>query len=302
MRQVAKIAAECITRLMRLLVWLYYSTIRVTGRERIPSGGPILFVANHANSLFDPVILGLTVKRRVRYLAKGPLFDVPVFGKLIESFGMIPVFRSQDDRADLKRNFESLKKAADVLASGDDVGVFPEGKSHDVRALESVFAGTSRIVLQALEAGAESLRIVPMGINYDDKQLFRSAVWVQVGEPIEVKSLVEQAGNAAKAKRQLTERISSELKKVIIHLDAPEWEPFLEELELLDPAAETPDGHPVFSLRQRKIVADSLNHFRKAEPEKGSIRVSQRELRPFQGRGWKPGNAIAGCQFGTIAR
>ena len=31
----------------------------------------------------------------------------------------------------------------------------------------------------------------------------------------------------------------------------------------------------------------------------GSIRVSQRELRPFQGRGWKPGNAIAGCQFGT---
>ena len=34
----------------------------------------------------------------------------------------------------------------------------------------------------------------------------------------------------------------------------------------------------------------------------GSIRVSQRELRPFQGRGWKPGNAIAGCQFGTIAR
>ena len=270
MKPIGRKFADIVVRLVRLLVWLYYSTIRVSGRGRIPPDGPVLYVANHANSLIDPVIIGLTVKRRVRFLAKGPLFDTPLLGKLLEAFGMIPVFRSQDDRAQLKRNFESLEKAAQALAAGESVGIFPEGKSHDRRTLGSLFAGTSRIILQALEAGAEALQVVPIGINYDDKQLFRSAVWVQVGEPIKVRELVEAAGSAANARRQLTAEIEGRLKSVIIHLDDPQWEPFLEDLEILDPALEAVEEHRVFSMRQRKVVADSLNHFRRKESAKVS--------------------------------
>ncbi|MGK0187928.1 MAG: glycerol-3-phosphate O-acyltransferase/dihydroxyacetone phosphate acyltransferase [Verrucomicrobiales bacterium] len=259
--------AKCIISSVRLLVWFYYTTIRVSGRDRIPTTGPVLFVANHANSLFDPVVLGLTTRRRTRFLGKGPLFEIPAAGRLLKTLGMIPVFRSQDDRKQVKRNFESLAKAAGALVNGDAVGIFPEGKSHDNRTLETIFAGTSRIILQALEAGADDLLIVPVGINYDDKRLFRSSVWVQVGEPIIAKTLVDAAGSAAKAKRQLSDEIAASLKKVIIHLDDPQWEPFLEDLEILDSALETPDGHAVFSLRQRKTVADSLNHFWKMNPE-----------------------------------
>lgn len=270
MKPIGRLLADGVVQVVRLFVWLYYSTIRVSGRGKIPPQGPVLFVANHANSLVDPVIIGLTVKRRIRFLAKGPLFDTPFFGKLLEAFGMIPVFRSQDDRAQLKRNFESLEKAAQALADGQAVGIFPEGKSHDKRTLDSLFAGTSRIILQALEAGAETLQVVPIGINYDDKQLFRSAVWVHVGEPIKVRELVDAAGSTANAKRQLTAEIESRLKSVIIHLDAPEWEPFLEDLEILDPAMEKVEAHGVFSIRQRKVVADSLNYFRRTEPAKVS--------------------------------
>lgn len=270
MKRIARLLATGVVRGVRFFVWLYYSTIRVSGRGRIPQTGPVLFVANHANSLVDPVIIGLTVKRRVRFLAKGPLFDAPFFGRILEAFGMIPIFRSQDDRAQLKRNFESLEKAALALSAGEAVGIFPEGKSHDKRTLDHLFAGTSRIILQALEAGAEKLQVVPIGINYDDKQVFRSAVWVQVGETINVRELVEAAGNMANAKRQLMSEIENRLKSVIIHLDDPDWEPFLEDLEILDPAMETVDAHGVFSMRQRKVVADSLNYFRRTEPAKTS--------------------------------
>ena len=37
--------------------------------------GPVLLVANHPNSLFDPALVLATAGRRVRFLAKAPLFD-----------------------------------------------------------------------------------------------------------------------------------------------------------------------------------------------------------------------------------
>ena len=46
--------------MIQRLVRIYYPQIEVTNPERIPPPGPVLFVANHANSLIDPVILGIT--------------------------------------------------------------------------------------------------------------------------------------------------------------------------------------------------------------------------------------------------
>ncbi len=265
---IGKGVAAIIVRTSRLLAWLYYSTIRISGRERIPKSGPVLFVANHANSIFDPIVLELTVRRKIRFLAKATLFKLPVFGSILHWLGMIPVHRAKDDKSAVKKSIESLRLAAVALADNEAVGIFPEGKCHDNRSLESVFAGTARIILQALEAGSEELKIVPIGINYDNKQLFRSAVWVQVGEPLDARAFVDaQGGGGAAARRALTVEIGERLKRVIIHLDAPEWEPFLEDLEILDPALEASEGHAIFSLRQRKVVADSVNHFRKTRPE-----------------------------------
>ncbi len=260
--------AAVFVKLARFVVWFYYSTIRVSGAGRIPVTGPVLLVANHANSLVDPVVLGLAVRRRVRYLAKGPLFEIPLLGRLVKWLGMIPVWRAEDDRSKMRRNLTALGDAAEVLAGGEPVGIFPEGKSHDLRALEPMFAGTTRIALQALEAGAEDLVILPVGINYGEKALFRSAVWVQVGEPIAAREFVDAHGGVAQAKRALTDEIESRLRAVIIQLDDPSWEPYLEDLEFLDPASESPEGHEAFSLRQRWAIAGALNHFRVAEPEK----------------------------------
>src|SRR4030095_10214962 len=50
-------------QIVRRLVQVYYSDIEVTDPERIPPTGPALFVANHANSLIDPVIIGISVRR-----------------------------------------------------------------------------------------------------------------------------------------------------------------------------------------------------------------------------------------------
>src|SRR5688500_6070883 len=115
--------------LVRALAKFYYPRIEVTGGRLIPRTGPVLLVANHPNSLIDPVLLGIAAQRPVRLMAKAPLFSLPVFGGVLRALGMIPVYRGSDDAKQVSKNVESLAVAARQLATGCVMGIFPEGKS-----------------------------------------------------------------------------------------------------------------------------------------------------------------------------
>jgi 1-acyl-sn-glycerol-3-phosphate acyltransferase len=246
---------------IRKLIRLYYPKIEVSGGQHIPRTGPVLLAANHANSLIDPVIVGIAANRPVRFFAKAPLFDTPVLGRLMRALGMLPAFRGQDDGAQVRRNLESLHNAAEALTQGAAVGIFPEGKSHDSLKLEQIRSGAARMAVQAVQNNARDLKLVVVGINYQRKQLFRSAIWVRVGRPITVARFMAMHGDDRKAVRELTEEIEARLRHVVIHLKEPSFEPFLDELELLLPPARVRGHVSVSALRQRKRLADAMNHF-----------------------------------------
>lgn len=63
--------------LVRWLVKRYYPKIEITGADRISQSGPVLLCANHANSLLDPVLIGIAVRRPVRFMAKAPPIRTP---------------------------------------------------------------------------------------------------------------------------------------------------------------------------------------------------------------------------------
>ncbi len=255
---------------IRRLIRLYYPKIEISGREHIPRTGPVLLAANHANSLIDPVIVGLTADRPVRFFAKAPLFETPVLGRLLRALGMLPAFRAQDDGAQVRRNLESLNVGAQALASGAAVGIFPEGKSHDSLKMEQIRSGAARMAVAAVEQGAKELKLIPIGINYQRKQLFRSAIWVRVGRPITVARFMAQHGDERKAMRALTAEIEARLKRVVLHLSDTQFEPFLDELELLLPPPKRRHGHVAFSaVRQRKRLADAMNYFHAQERSGG---------------------------------
>ena len=255
--------------IVRRLVRIYYPRIEVTGAEHVPRTGPVLLAANHANSLIDPVIVGFAAARPVRFFAKAPLFDTPGLGPLMRALGMLPAFRGQDDSAQVRRNLESLNVGAQALARGEAVGIFPEGKSHDSVKLEQIRSGAARMAVQAVtqeNAGrgsvADRLELVPVGINYQRKQLFRSAIWVRIGRPIHVARFVARHDGERQAMRALTSELEARLKRVVLHLSDPSFEPFLDELELLLPPPRRVRGHTAISaLRQRKQLADAMNWF-----------------------------------------
>lgn len=245
---------------MRWLVRWFYPWIQVTGEKNVPQTGPLLVCANHANSLMDPVLIGIGVRRPVRFLAKAPLFKVPVLGALMRAFGMLPAYRGKDDPTQVHKNLESLDAAAQVLAEGHAMGIFPEGKSHDAAHVEPVKSGASRIAIQAVEAGAKGLVILPVGINYEHKERFRSSVWIQIGEPLDVERWIQANGGESRAAmRALTPEIERRLQTVVVHLTEAQWAPFLRYLEVLFPGR--PGAGPMAPIRQRKLVADAMNYF-----------------------------------------
>jgi glycerol-3-phosphate O-acyltransferase / dihydroxyacetone phosphate acyltransferase len=249
-------------QMVRGLVRIYYPRIEVTGREAIPRDQPVLFVANHPNALMDPVIVGIAARRPVHFLAKAPLFEVPVFGKLMHALGMLPAYRAVDDAKQVGRNVESLAKAAKCLAVREAVGIFPEGKSHDLFKVDQVKTGAARIAVQAVAEGASGLVIVPLGLNYEQKDRLFTSVWVRVGEPLEAAGWLKQhEDDERKVVRALTAEIDQRLRQVVIHLNESKWEPFLHDLEVLRPPPKTHADQPAAPLRQRKRIADAMNYF-----------------------------------------
>ena len=253
-------------RLVRSLVKFYYPRIEVTGAENVPQSGPVLLVANHPNSLIDPVLLGIAARRPMRLMAKAPLFDIPLFGKLLRALGMVPAYRGTDDRSLVARNHESLAEAAKKITMGQAMGIFPEGRSHDAHQLSLVRSGAARLAFQALAEGARGLKVVPVGLHYEQKERFRSAVWIKVGEPVDAAEwLAQHGGDDHLAMRTLTAELNSRLKAVVLHLDEAEWEPLLEQLEALLPAAGFKRRDALTGLRRQQAAVDAINYFHRTD-------------------------------------
>jgi glycerol-3-phosphate O-acyltransferase/dihydroxyacetone phosphate acyltransferase len=253
-------------RLVRALVKFHYPRLEVTGGERIPQSGPVLLVANHPNSLIDSVMLGIAARRPLRLMAKAPLFDIPVFGQLLRALGMVPAYRGSDDRSQVARNLESLAAAARQIAAGHVMGIFPEGKSHDDKQLALVRSGAARLALQAVAAGATGLKIVPVGLHYEEKERFRSAVWIKVGEPVDASEWLSQHnGDEHRAMRTLTTELNARLRSVVLHLDELDWQPLLADLEALLPAAGFKRRDALDGLHRQQAAVDAINYFHRVD-------------------------------------
>ena len=82
-----------IRSLVRCLLWPYFRT-RVTGRENIPPGGPVILAPVHRSNL-DSLMLSPLTRRRLRALAKESLFEAAPMAWLMASLGAFPVRRDR---------------------------------------------------------------------------------------------------------------------------------------------------------------------------------------------------------------
>jgi glycerol-3-phosphate O-acyltransferase / dihydroxyacetone phosphate acyltransferase len=208
-----------IVALVKVALRIYFERIEVTGLEHVPLNTPVIFVMNHPNALVDPVFLLCLAPRRVSFLAKAPLFRMPVIGYLVKAMDSLPVYRQQDEGSDMRKNQETFIAARKLLAGGGTIGICPEGVSHDAPGLKPIKTGAARISLAAVSTGEVSdLKIVPAGLYYTSKTSFRSSALLYFGNPICVEPVkLDLGGNPPRdTVRNLSDQIEKALRNVIL--------------------------------------------------------------------------------------
>jgi 1-acyl-sn-glycerol-3-phosphate acyltransferase len=197
----------------RLAARVFFREVRVeeVGRLR-DAPGARLVVAHHLNSLVDPLLLFTVVPGPPRFLAKSTLWRHPVVAPLVILGDAIPVYRHQDG-VEVAKNADTFRHAREILRAGGTVALFPEGRSHSEPRPLPLKTGAARIALHAaVDDRAPALRVVPVGIVYEDKGRFRSRVVVRVGRPIDpAAEAASYAREGRAAVRLLTARIADGL-------------------------------------------------------------------------------------------
>jgi len=137
-------------RFIILLLFKILSRRQVVGKENIPQHSSCIVVANHVN-LLDSPLLGVSMGRKVYFMAKEELFDSRFIGWLAGQSGAFPVAKGKLDR-------RAGRRALELLAQGQMLVILPEGKRSEDGNLGPAYPGA------ALLAGKCRVPIVPVGI------------------------------------------------------------------------------------------------------------------------------------------
>jgi len=124
----------------------------VVGKERIPSGRAVVFMANHQSNVDPPAIFPCLPP--VLVIAKQESFRIPVLGPAMRLRGFVPIDRKHRERA-----IEAVEEAARSLRAGHSFLVYPEGTRSPDGRLQAFKKGA---FILALRGGVP---IVPVSIS-----------------------------------------------------------------------------------------------------------------------------------------
>ena len=179
--------------MLRAAVNMFFRRVEVGGSSNVPTERGGLVVSWHPNGLVDPALILTQCPRRIVFGARHGLFSYPLVGHLLKEVGTVPIYRASDMKdtsTDARRaaNRKSLEALAERVAGGSLSALFPEGDSHDHSGLQALKTGAARLYYRArqLAPEGEPPALIPAGLHYDDKQMFRSSALVVFFPPLEL--------------------------------------------------------------------------------------------------------------------
>jgi 1-acyl-sn-glycerol-3-phosphate acyltransferase len=260
-------ANPAVRLLARLACRTFYRTDCVGA---VPGDGAVILLPNHPNALLDPAVVWATAGRDVRFLAKSTLFH-GAFAIVLKGAGAIPVYRKIDHGVDTSKNAEMFAAVSGALAAGDAICIFPEGISHSTGRLEPLRTGAARMALAAERHGT-SVALVPVGLNFDRKAVFRSRVTIVFGPAFSSRDLAATSSGAdaddTEAVRALTERIATHMRRLLIEADPHADAALVERVDRLYSAARARRHDPAERVERRRAIAGGMERLRVADPER----------------------------------
>ena len=138
---------------VKAICWLIFKIfwkINMVGIENVPKEGGLILASNHVSYL-DPIVLAITMKRKICFIAKKEAFN-NIFGNtILKQLNAFPVDRGKID-------IRSLKKALSILQENKVLGIFPEGARSLDGELQELKLGIIKIAMKT------GVPILPVGI------------------------------------------------------------------------------------------------------------------------------------------
>ncbi len=276
---------------MKVAMAVFFQKIELRRGEYVPDVGPVVFVANHPNSIMDAFVMGVVTKRKVNYVGHAGLFRGKLKAWFLRSCGVIPVYRREDAPNKMEQNVSAFEACYQALEKGETIGIFPEGTSDMLRVVKRVKTGAARIVLEAERRNGYQLgvKLIPIGLYFFSRTRFRSKVLVNVGKPIELKRFFEiNERDNYEAVRRLTEEIQRRLEQLTVSVSAEELDQFVRDVESIyrdELKQETLAGRKDVSPTEAdfivtKQIADCVGYYFQREPQR--VRALQARIQAYK--------------------
>src|SRR5829696_5794761 len=164
---------EAVRIVTTLYAWIFFRT-RGIAADKVRGDGAVILAPNHF-SFMDHFFMGVSIRRKVRFMAKSQLFKPPM-ERVFSPGGVFPVRRGFADE-------EAFVTAVTVLDRGDTMAMYAEGgRSRTGELSTKPRRGIGRL---ALLSGAPVVPVAIVGSSHvrNWKRLQFPKVTVYYGEP-----------------------------------------------------------------------------------------------------------------------
>lgn len=154
--------------------------VKVYGKKNFDKSKKYILVCNH-QSAFDPIILDIKLKNKIRFVAKKELWKNKKKSFLFDSvLGCIPVDRQKG------LTIDTTKKIINILKDGQTIGIFPEGTRHNSGISEDMSVKNGAVMF-ALKTKTP---ILPCYIEKKQKAFSKNTLII--GKPFELCNFYDQ--------------------------------------------------------------------------------------------------------------
>jgi 1-acyl-sn-glycerol-3-phosphate acyltransferase len=197
----------------------YYQQWQVKGKEKIPTQGPLIFIANHQNAFIDAILMTCSGSRNPYYLTRAGVFNKPWAAKLLSILHLKPIYRFRDGFGTLKNNDIILQDCVDLMKKDEVILLFPEANHNEPWSMRDFQKGFARLALMFNSQYPEvPLRIVPFGIHYTEHHGFNARVLLNIGDSLSVNSIIAEGETEREKLDLLVEEAYKAIKALALDL------------------------------------------------------------------------------------
>jgi 1-acyl-sn-glycerol-3-phosphate acyltransferase len=295
----------------------YFKKVEIIGREHLEYGRAV-YVSNHPGAMIDPILIAMNADKPFHYIAGAEWFGKGLKNWIFrKQFNMIPVYRpwlAKNKEQELQRNDEMFDACFESLEAGERIMIFPEASSMTVPWIRSLKTGAARIKIGAdaylalKNQQQEMVKIVPIGINYQNPHRFQTRATIVIGHPIDFSALNKDMEPMQLAS-EMTSMIKDAMQQCVLHMEEEALYPMIKQvIKIMEPLVindlNIDSTDPAASFKARKEIVAAVEHYYRKSPEilDGLAYDLNSYIRRFEAHGFRKFNPFEERGITTFLR